>query len=96
MRIKWTDDTSYTKGETRPLPRTYSADLGLFNVIVTRYIHSDPNRWYLVIDGICQFMPLKNKVIRFAKVEALRYLQERLLKVTAKLSVALTAKKEKK
>jgi hypothetical protein len=67
--LSWKDTTSYSQNEKERTPRTWRAEVGRFEVIVTRVIHFD-DIWFLRIRSLGIEQQLNSKDISYAKREA--------------------------
>lgn len=68
---EWEDITSYSRGQTDRTPRSWSLGVGIFRVVVSRWIHGDKDKWYLSCDPLAERRELKAKDIIAAQEEAL-------------------------
>lgn len=70
---KWTDVSSYCRSDTKRVPHTFEIRAGDVRVCVTRWIHVDPARWYLLCPeaGYVSHTGLNNQDLEDAKHEAL-------------------------
>jgi hypothetical protein len=81
--VRWRDISRYCKDDKDRVPYRFqiqAAD-GVF-VIVTRWVHGDPMRWYLICRAAaCNIhMELSNLDLEDAKREALGHVHELLIK----------------
>lgn len=78
---KWMDETSYSRGETSRVPRTWALRLPDLRVVVTRHIHT-PGTWLLVCESAgFDLYDLATDDADAAKTRALRLVRDRLTKV---------------
>ncbi len=86
--IKWKDTTSYSRGERgKVTPRSWTCEIGEFNLCVTRHIHHDPTAWISICDGVLHSgNELESKDLEDAKQEAIdefvAIFQEALLEIS--------------
>lgn len=64
--MEWIDITSYTKGDTQRIPRTYKADLVGIVIILTRHIDY-PDSWLLRCSELYLERDLETDDIEVAK-----------------------------
>lgn len=70
---KWKDISSYSQSDKKRVPRTFEIRAADVRVCVTRWIHGDPARWYLLCPeaGYVSHTGLNNQDLEDAKHEAL-------------------------
>ena len=92
MKYKWRDTTTYAQDDKERVPRAFTIEgEHHLSVYVTRWIHDDPEKWYLSCNNLgIKWQEMSNKKIDGAKHEALIYVA-RLFKV---LALAAQAMKE--
>lgn len=70
---KWKDISSYSQSDKKRVPHTFEIRASGLIVTVTRWIHGDPARWYLLCyeAGFRSHTGLNNQDLEDAKKEAL-------------------------
>lgn len=70
---KWEDVSSYSQNDRERVPHTFEIRIADARVIVTRWVHGEPDRWYLICPeaGMSRDL-LCNRDLGEAKKEALR------------------------
>lgn len=66
----WKDTTSYSRGDRERVPRSLELTAGQVSVVVTRWFHGEPGRWYLSCDPWHSYHLLVATDIGEAKREA--------------------------
>jgi len=80
--MKWKDVSSYSRDDTERAPRTFEIRTDAIIVVVTRWIHGDPARWYLTCReaGFSSHYGLNNQDLKDAQKEALWRVHDILIK----------------
>ncbi len=77
-KIKWADVTIHSRGDREREPASFRAECGDWNIVVSRWVHGEPDSWYLCIPGLCERKALKAKEAQAAQEEAVDFLYTRL------------------
>ena len=77
MSVHWKDISSWSRTEKdRSEPKSWEAQIGMFRLIVHRYIHYPPDAWLASCRAdVFQKLELKSKDIDEAKREAVEKLK---------------------
>jgi hypothetical protein len=83
---QWKDVTSYSQNDTHRIPASWELKVGSLSIIVTRYIHYNPDDWLLHCGEVFDRKLLKSKDIEAAKQEAIKLVYEYFAETTKKLN----------
>ena len=74
----WKDATSYPYGAKDRTPRTWRANFGVFNLILTRHVHYAADVWLAYCPGVFPETVMDSKEVYDAAAQALSILQFKL------------------
>lgn len=69
LKLKWVDETSYSRGDVERIPQTWAASCGSMRVVVTRHLHYEPTDWRIDF-GATSFLAKGNISADEAKAKA--------------------------
>ena len=73
MKPKWEDASHYSRDDKERVPHTFEVRFADVRVAVTRWIHGEPDRWYLICpEADMSHELLRSRDLKEAKHEALR------------------------
>lgn len=67
----WRDCSSFSQGTTDFTPRTWRAKIGVFEIVLTRHRHCDPDAWVALCTGVYGQNVMKSKDVVEAADQAL-------------------------
>lgn len=76
--IVWRDETSYSRNETKRLPRVWVSTAGGLRVSVHRHIYHAPDAWLLTCPPWFECYALRSKDAPTAKRQALELVRKKL------------------
>lgn len=74
----WKDITSFSQGTTDRTPRTWRAQFGVFDLVLTRHTHYAADAWLASCPGVFSDRKMDSREVYDAAAQAVAILQSKL------------------